>query len=82
MEELVRGLEQHNTSPKWLLQFWLARQPLEDGDVKPLNEKLARIIEALSRPPQVTVGTIHSVKGGQADTVIIDTTLSLKPTGA
>jgi DNA helicase-2/ATP-dependent DNA helicase PcrA len=35
-------------------------------------------VDALAQKPQVTVGTIHSVKGGEADTVIVAPDLSAR----
>ena len=65
-----------------------------DGDLRWFEESLTEIgkrsmrfaisvaakrgVEALSKAPQITVGTIHSVKGGQADVVVLFPDLSMQ----
>jgi superfamily I DNA/RNA helicase len=61
-----------------LLEWWRARVT---ADVQrrveyPVDIAVRRGPQALASPPQVTVGTIHSVKGGQADVVYLFPDLS------
>lgn len=53
----------------WWLEHLLASR--RDAAQYPVNIARARGREALLAEPIVTVGTIHSVKGGEADVVII-----------
>ena len=53
----------------WWLEHLLASK--RDGAVYPAAIAKARGREALLEEPTVTAGTIHSVKGGEADVVII-----------
>jgi superfamily I DNA/RNA helicase len=53
----------------WWLEHLLASR--RDAAAYPINIARARGREALLSEPTVTVGTIHSVKGGEADVVII-----------
>ena len=58
---------------------WLASHTLATKQSKlrfPLTIIEQQGIEALRRPPQVVVGTIHSVKGGEADVVYVFPDLS------
>jgi len=56
-----------------LLRWWRARlmSSVQERAEFPVAVALARGPQALKDTPKVIVGTIHSVKGGQADVVII-----------
>jgi superfamily I DNA/RNA helicase len=60
------------------IQWWSKRvAPEFHGRVQfPVSVALARGPSALKEPPRVIVGTIHSVKGGQADVVFLFPDLS------
>src|SRR5205823_14468766 len=64
--------------PKQLLQWWTRRvAPTFHGRVQfPVAVALAGGPRALEEPPRVIVGTIHSVKGGEADVVFLFPDLS------
>lgn len=53
----------------WWLEHLLASR--RDAAVYPANIARARGHESLLKEPTLTVGTIHSVKGGEADVVVI-----------
>lgn len=59
--------------PEELAEWW--RRGLTDTHAKRAAYAAAIAVkrgrEALEKPPQVTIGTIHSVKGGEADVVIL-----------
>ena len=59
---------------------WLQGAPLLDSFVRPMtyacNVVQRRGREALAKKPQVILGTIHSVKGGEADIVVLFPDLS------
>ena len=60
---------------------WLFDHALKDKQTAltfPYTVYLERGIEDMQKPPKVVIGTIHSVKGGQADTVILFPDLSLQ----
>jgi len=61
-----------------LVEWWQKRLPFEVGQRVqfPVDIAKKRGPQALARKPQVIVGTIHSVKGGQADTVYVFPDLS------
>ena len=65
-------------SPEDLLTWWA--KALREGDAKrsefPLRIATERGRATLEAPPAVIVGTIHSVKGGEADNVILFPDLS------
>ncbi len=61
-----------------LIDWWRQRVAPSHGDHLryPLSIAKARGPQALAEEPQVTVGTIHSVKGGEADAVFLVPDLS------
>ncbi|MBM3741035.1 MAG: hypothetical protein FJW39_35320 [Acidobacteria bacterium] len=67
-----------SSDSRQLLKWWSRRiAPALHGRVRfPLAVALARGPSALEEPPRVTVGTIHSVKGGEADVVFLFPDLS------
>ena len=74
----VDALLAASSDPRQLLQWWSRRvAPAFHGRVQfPLAVAHARGHIALEEPPRVTVGTIHSVKGGEADVVFLFPDLS------
>jgi DNA helicase-2/ATP-dependent DNA helicase PcrA len=81
--ELVEGaaiesLLAASSDSRQLLQWWSRRvAPAFHGRVQfPVAAALARGASALEESPRVIVGTIHSVKGGQADVVFLFPDLS------
>lgn len=72
-DEAREGVE--SLSVRWLASAVLA-------EYRPIVERIASIVERrgtaiLAERPRVIVGTIHSVKGGEADTVIVAPDVSL-----
>lgn len=59
-------------------RWWLARMPQSHIRSATFAARVAEAwgVEALTTPPYVTVGTIHSVKGGEADVVYLVPDLS------
>jgi superfamily I DNA/RNA helicase len=74
----VDALLAASSDPKQLLQLWSRRvAPAFHKRVQfPVAVALARGPSALEESPRVTVGTIHSVKGGEADVVFLFPDLS------
>ncbi len=61
------------------LNWWASRTNDEHKKTAayPCKVVIARGVTALREPPKITIGTIHSVKGGQADCVYLFPDLSL-----
>ncbi|MGH8246266.1 MAG: UvrD-helicase domain-containing protein, partial [Gammaproteobacteria bacterium] len=66
LETLLTSLKDH---PRVLLDWWQARLSVEFRKRVQFPANIARLRgpQALRNAPQIVVGTIHSVKGGQAD---------------
>ena len=71
-EAIVAGM---SGDMEWYSQRLLASRRL--GADYPITVATARGSMALREPPQVVVGTIHSVKGGEADVVFLMPDLSM-----
>lgn len=63
-------------SPDWL--FDNALKDKQTALMFPYRVYKEQGVEEMTKPPKVVIGTIHSVKGGQADTVILYPDLSLQ----
>jgi DNA helicase II / ATP-dependent DNA helicase PcrA len=68
----------YESGPRALLQWWRSRVTVEvHSRIQPPADLVAyRGVRALTDVPRVIVGTIHSVKGGQADIVYLFPDLS------
>jgi len=71
-EAIVAGM---SGDMEWYSKRLLASRRL--GADYPITVATARGSMALREPPQVVVGTIHSVKGGEADVVFLMPDLSM-----
>ena len=60
----------------WLLET--LQNTRKKGMQYPLRNKKKNGLEALNKKPALTIGTIHSVKGGQADCVFISPDISMQ----
>jgi superfamily I DNA/RNA helicase len=74
----IEALLAASSDSRQLVQWWSRRvAPAFHGRVQfPVAVALARGASALEESPRVTVGTIHSVKGGEADAVFLFPDLS------
>jgi len=77
-DALAKLRESLGESPSALLNWWLdgLASEFRQRVQFPSDVAMFRGPQALRRPPQVVVGTIHSVKGGQADVVYLFPDLS------
>jgi DNA helicase II / ATP-dependent DNA helicase PcrA len=80
----LRSLEAASVSPEKLLQWWRShvKPELHQRTTYPARVVCTGGARALEQTPRLVVGTIHSVKGGEADVVFLFPDLSRAGDGA